>query len=217
MKLTWFGQAAFLLLASDDTRIIIDPYEAGSLDGAIAYPAISEEADAVLITHEHPDHAAAGSVPGDPDVYTQTETATIGSVQVTGFPTFHDTTRGAERGANTVYLLDDNDLRLVHLGDLGHELSPDTADAMGRVDVLLVPVGGLFTIDADTATEVVNTLRPRMVIPMHYKTPDCGLDLAPVDDFLKKQDLVEHWREPTIVLDPGTLPRERTTIVLPYA
>src|SRR5660398_217504 len=151
-----------------------------------------------------------------PELYAEEETATVGSVDVTGFHTFHDTTHGSERGGNTIYVLEDNDLPLVHLGDLGHELGPDAIQSIGRVDVLLAPVGGLFTIDAATAARVVDALHPRVVIPMHYKTPDCGFDLAPVEDFLKTQDQVERWEEPTIILDPGSLPRERTTIVLPY-
>ena len=216
MQLTWLGHAAFYIQASDDSRIVIDPYESGSFGGAISYPAISVEADAVFTTHQHADHAATDSLPGKPELYAEEETATVGSVDVTGFHTFHDTTHGSERGGNTIYVLEDNDLRLVHLGDLGHELGPDAIQSIGRVDVLLAPVGGLFTIDAATADRVVDALHPRVVIPMHYKTPDCGFDLAPVEDFLKTQDQVERWEEPTIILDPGSLPRERTTIVLPY-
>src|SRR5665811_465396 len=122
MQLTWLGHAAFYIQASDDSRIVIDPYESVSFGGAISYPAISVEADAVFTTHQHADHAATDSLPGKPELYAEEETATVGSVDVTGFHTFHDTTHGSERGGNTIYVLEDNDLRLVHLGDLGHEL-----------------------------------------------------------------------------------------------
>src|SRR5665811_1104285 len=110
MQLTWLGHAAFYIQASDDSRIVIDPYESVSFGGAISYPAISVEADAVFTTHQHADHAATDSLPGKPELYAEEETATVGSVDVTGFHTFHDTTHGSERGGNTIYVLEDNDL-----------------------------------------------------------------------------------------------------------
>lgn len=217
MKISWFGHAAFLIEASDGTRIIIDPYEAGSYDGAVAYKAIDEAADAVLATHLHPDHAGVDTIPGDPQVITEPRTATVGSVQVTGVPVFHDESQGSDRGSNTIIVLEDGELRLAHLGDLGHELDPETVSRIGRVDVVLVPVGGYFTIDAPTASRVVQSLDPRIVIPMHYKTGSIGFPIAPVDEFLQGQTRVERVAASTIEVTRETLPAERTVKVLEHS
>ncbi|GAB4249045.1 MAG: MBL fold metallo-hydrolase [Thermoleophilia bacterium] len=217
MKITWFGHAAFLLEASDGTRLIVDPYRSGSFDGKLAYKPIDTEADAVLATHRHEDHAAVDTIPGDPRILVEPRSADIGAVRVRGIPVYHDTDAGEARGENTILVIEDAGLRVVHLGDLGHELDSETIEEIGEVDVLLIPVGGLFTIDAATAAKIAADLDPRVVIPMHYRTSRCAFDISPVDDFLELHAEVRELGEHTVELSKDTLPEERTVLVLDYA
>ncbi|MGB9880871.1 MAG: MBL fold metallo-hydrolase, partial [Anaerolineae bacterium] len=142
---------------------------------------------------------------------------TAGGVTITGVHVAHDEKGGSERGKNTIIIIDDGDIRLVHLGDLGHVLDDTTVKALGRVDVLLVPVGGFFTIDHKQAGQVVEALNPRVVIPMHYKTELVDFPIAKVDDFLAAQPKVERKNSPTVELTQATLPSERLVMVLPHA
>ena len=218
VRLTWFGQSAFLLEASDGTRIIIDPYQPGTSGSGLGYSPIAEGADAVVVTHEHTDHNAVDEVSGNPQVFRQPTEATIGSTKITGVPSFHDDQGGASRGSNTIVVLDDGALRVVHLGDLGVALSAGQIRTIGRVDVLLVPVGGTYTIDAATALEQVFALAPRVVVPMHYKTTKVKLPLAPVDDFLARTEhaglRIHRVGGSSMELSPDTLPDTTEVFVL---
>jgi L-ascorbate metabolism protein UlaG (beta-lactamase superfamily) len=217
MKLTWYGHAAFLLETEQGTRLIIDPYLSGSYDGQMAYDPIEETAHAVLISHEHPDHNAPETIPGHPEVLFQAEDAEVREVRITGVRTFHDEREGADRGDSMAAVIEADGLRLVHLGDLGHRPDEKTLQALAPVDVLLVPVGGFFTIDAATAGRVVDQLAPRVVVPMHYRTDRCHFDIAGVEDFLQGKENVERPGRSTLDLRPETLPAETTVIVLEHA
>lgn len=217
MKLTYFGHSSFLVQAQDGTRIIIDPYRSGAYEGAVKYDPVGETADVVVASHEHDDHGACDTVPGNPKIYVHPDQVSLGKVTITGIHVAHDEKGGSERGKNTLIVIDDADIRLVHLGDLGHTLDETTIKALGRVDVLLVPVGGFFTIDHKQAAKVVEAVNPRVVIPMHYKTDRVDFPIARVDDFLATQTRVEYKDSPTIELTSSTLPTERTVMVLPHA
>ena len=217
MRITYLGHSCFLVEARDHTRMMFDPYVPGSYDGAVTYGPVDERADIVLSSHDHPDHYVADGLPGDPRTVMHPVKEHVGEVDITGVLSAHDETGGSERGKNTIICVNDGDLRLVHLGDLGHLLDSNTAKEVGPVDILLVPVGGFFTIDHEAAATVVDTLSPRIVIPMHYKTPKIGFPIAGVDDFLGTQELVEHNPDPTLEVTKATLPAERTTLVLPYS
>ena len=217
MKITYFGHACFLIEAQDNTRLILDPYLPGSFEGAIKYGPVDEPADVVLASHEHDDHSATDTIPGDPRVFMHPVGERVGSVSITGVQAAHDDTGGSERGKNTIMIIDDGDLRLVHLGDLGHPLEPGTVKRIGPVDVLLVPVGGFFTIDYKEAAAVVDALKPQLVVPMHYKTPKVDFPIASVDAFLGTQDSVQHDPGSTLELTKATLPAKRTTVVLAHA
>ena len=214
MRLTWYGHSAFLIEAADGTRIILDPYRPGSFGPQLTYAPITDTADAALASHEHEDHNAVDTIRGASVTAIHPRDLQIGPVHVTGVPTSHDQVGGKQRGQNTVMILEDGEIRLVHLGDLGHRLTADQQRAIGRVDVLLVPVGGYFTIDAKQAAEVVDQLAPAVVIPMHYRSPKCSLPIAPVDDFLGTQPQVDRAGSSTIEITPQTLPKKRTVIVL---
>lgn len=214
MRLTYFGHSSFLVQTADGVRVILDPYRHGAFNGAVKYAAIGEPADIVVASHDHDDHGACDTIPGKPLVLLHPTAETVGSLTITGVDVAHDEAGGRERGKNTIATLDDGDIRLVHLGDLGHTLDTATVAALGRVDVLLVPVGGFFTIDHLQAAEVVESLNPRIVVPMHYKTTSVDFPIAAVDPFLATQAKVERNEGSVLEVTRETLPEERVTIVL---
>jgi len=216
MKLTWLGHSSFLLETSDGTRIITDPFESGSYGGAVGYAPIRERADLVTVSHEHPDHNSVASVPGNPEVVRGPGERSVRGVTLRGVPSFHDDSRGHERGANTIYLVEADGLRVAHLGDLGHPLSDDEAKALGTVDILLAPVGGHFTIGPEDAKRVAERLGAKVVIPMHYKTDVLGFPIRPVDDFVKIMTRVERPGVRTIEIGGADLAGATRVVVLEY-
>jgi len=217
MKARWLGHSAFLLSAADNTRIITDPYVAGSYDGALGYGPITETADGVSISHDHPDHGGQDSLPGSPKLVKGTGEHSVGSVSISGFQTWHDASKGSQRGENTVFVYEMDGLRVCHLGDLGHTLDDRTAGGIGQVDVLLVPVGGFYTIDAREATEVARQLGAKVIIPMHYKTAKLGFDIAGVDGFLSGRENVKRIGGSEVEITKDNLPAEPEVWVLEHA
>ena len=172
MKLTWLGHSCFLL-EQDGYRIVTDPYT--DVEG---YPSLSVSAHAVWCSHHHFDHDAVDAVTVLPPVKSP---FTVREVE-----TCHDEQGGALRGSNTVRVFTAGGVSVAHLGDLGHQLSAAQLDAIGSVDAVLVPVGGVYTVDAAGAKAVCDALHPRCVIPMHYHHAPYGLpNVAGVEDFLR--------------------------------
>jgi L-ascorbate metabolism protein UlaG (beta-lactamase superfamily) len=182
MKIAWLGHACFLITSGDGLRVITDPYAVG---GGINYSPIKETADVVVVSHDHSDHNNVGAVQGKPEVVKGTGMRTAKGIPFRGVATSHDASQGRQRGSNTVFCFTIDDLRLCHLGDLGHMLSLAQVTEIGAVDILFVPVGGFFTIDAAVASYVCDQLKPKVVIPMHFRTPQCGYTIAGVEDFLR--------------------------------
>ena len=219
LTIKWFGQACFLITTAAGTNIVFDPFPA-QLGRTI--PAV--KADVVFVSHEHFDHNAvsaltsAGEVIGpiaDKPAVHQVVSAGRGvSIACESVLTYHDSTNGSQRGTNTVRVIEVDDIRICHLGDLGHLLTKAQVKAIGRVDVLMIPVGGVYTIDAAQARKVVRQLNPRYVLPMHYKTPWLKVKLAPVNDFLKGFKNVK--RMDKIQISKASLPKETTVVVLKY-
>ena len=173
MKLTWLGHACFLVEAGGGS-LVLDPYSPGSVPGVELPEDLT--ADAVLCSHQHGDHCYPQGV---------TLTGREPALSIQRIPSFHDDVGGTKRGSNLITVVEADGLRAVHLGDLGHMLSDAQIAALGQVDVLLIPVGGFFTIDAATAWALVEKLRPRITVPMHYRGAGFGFDvIGPVDDFL---------------------------------
>lgn len=172
MNVTWLGHACFAL-EQDGYKLVIDPYT-----GVAGYPPLAEEAHAVYCSHGHFDHSYTDGVtllPAELSPFTVEEVAS-----------FHDDSQGAKRGTNTIRVFAAGGVRLCHLGDLGHQLSPEQVAAIGQCDVLLVPVGGTYTVDAQGAKAVCDTLNPRCVVPMHYHHSPYGLDtVTGVEGFLR--------------------------------
>jgi L-ascorbate metabolism protein UlaG (beta-lactamase superfamily) len=216
MKITWLGHSSFLIEAKDGTRIITDPFEAGSYGGAIGYPPIRDRADIVTVSHDHADHNAAGCVPGRPEVLRLAEDRTIKGITVRGVPSYHDAARGRERGSNTIFVIEVDGMRVAHLGDLGHPLSSEDCGALGHVDVLLLPVGGTFTIGPPEAKSVADRLGAEIVIPMHYKTDALGFPIEPVDAFLRLAGTVERVKGQTLEINAADLGGRSRVVVLDY-
>ncbi len=190
-KLTWFGQACFLLESAAGTRVVMDPIPA-----AIGYPLPADlRAVAVTVSHEHGDHNNVALVSGKPRVLRGLTADKKGwvkidekikDISVRSVGVYHDEEKGQKRGLNTVFVFEVAGVRIAHLGDLGHLLQDEQLSAIGSVDVVLIPVGGFYTIDARQATRVIDQLRPRLVVvPMHYKTDVLTIkQLAGVELFL---------------------------------
>jgi L-ascorbate metabolism protein UlaG (beta-lactamase superfamily) len=182
MKVKWLGHACFLITSKDGLRVITDPYAVG---GGINYSPIEETADVVVVSHGHDDHSNVFAVQGKPEVVRGDGIKTVKNIQFKGIAAYHDASQGKQRGPNTVFCFTIDDIKLCHLGDLGHVLSPEQVNEIGAVDIMFVPVGGFFTIDASAASQVCDQLKPKVVIPMHFKTPKCAYPIAGVEDFLK--------------------------------
>ena len=215
VKLTWWGQAMFVLTSLREQVVVMDPYS----DIGYRLPNFSEiGAGFVTVSHEHPDHnntGLAGDVrqlrPYTDDGWVETQDV-VRDVRFRTVPSWHDDNQGADRGRNTIFVFEAGGMRIVHLGDLGHALTQEQIRAIGPVDVLLVPVGGHFTIDAKGATEVVAQLAPRIVIPMHYKTKDANIpQLNPVHPFLAGKQVEE--KGSSVTLDVDMLPPPGSAVV----
>jgi len=182
MKVKWLGHACFLVTSARGTKVITDPYAVG---GGINYSPIKETADVVVVSHDHGDHNNIAAVQGKPEVIKGPGTKTAKGIRFKGIATSHDSSQGTQRGSNTVFCFTIDDLNLCHLGDLGHVLTQAQVTEISPVDILFVPVGGFFTIDATSANQVCDQLKPKAVVPMHFKTPKCGYPIAGVEDFLR--------------------------------
>lgn len=211
MKVKWLGHASFLITSDKGTKIITDPYKTG---GGINYKEIKESGDIVTISHEHGDHNNAGAVGGNPQVFKGGAPVEIKGVKLTGVSTFHDENKGKDRGPNTIVCMEMDGLRLCHLGDLGHPLSPQEIAQIGKVDILLVPVGGFFTINATVATTVSSGLKPRVIIPMHFKNNSCGYPISNVGEFLVNKDNCTTENVSEVEFKADKLPRTTHVIVL---
>lgn len=187
MDITWYGHAAFLIATGQGIKIITDPYKPGK---DILYKPILDEADIITVSHDHGDHNFVEGLPGKPKVIKKVGKHEIKGVVVEGFPAYHDAMQGAQRGHNIIFTILAEDIRLCHLGDLGHVLSDKEVQQLRQVDVLLIPVGGFFTIGPKEATIVAEQLRPQLIFPMHVKTAKCNLPIEPVDAFLQNKEEV---------------------------
>ncbi len=182
MKVKWLGHSCFLITSKDGIRIITDPYAVG---GGINYSPIKETADIVVVSHEHGDHNNISAVRGKPEVVNGSGVTIPRGIQFRGVATYHDTRKGKERGTNTVFCFTVDDIKLCHLGDLGHVLTQEQVEEIGAVDMLFIPVGGFFTIDAADASQICDQLAPKVIIPMHFETSKCSYPIASVEDFIK--------------------------------
>jgi L-ascorbate metabolism protein UlaG (beta-lactamase superfamily) len=213
MKITWIGHACFLIEA-EDQRLVTDPFEA-----KVPYPFPSVAADIVTVSHEHHDHNAVDRISGKPTVVRGPGRHRAGTLDIDGIASSHDASGGSKRGPNTLFAFTLEGLRLAHLGDLGAPLDEPQRTALRGVEVLFVPVGGTYTVDAHQAAAIVRSLPDlRIVFPMHYRTePIADWPLTPVDDFLRTMDNARHIESSGVVLTRATLPETLEVWVLRHA
>ena len=209
MKIKWLGHASFMITSDTGIKIIADPYVTG---GDLSYGEIRESADIVTVSHEHDDHNNVAAVQGNPEAVRRT--TKIRGIEFKGTPTYHDDAGGKLRGSNTILCFEVDGVRVCHLGDLGHQLSDKQVAELGKVDILLIPVGGVYTIDAKVATGVCNQLKPNVIIPMHYKNDKCGFPIAGVDRFLQGKESVSRLDATEAEFKPGALPATTQVVVL---
>ena len=177
MKIRYLGHSCFQLTESTGTSIVCDPYG----DVGFALPPV--RADAVTVSHSHYDHNNAGAVEDNPVVFDKEGQYELGGVTITAIKCWHDDNEGAKRGENLIFKIRMDGVEVCHLGDLGEKCSASLIEALLPVHVLLVPVGGTYTIDAKEAKEYVDRIMPSVVIPMHYKTKGLNIDIDKVDEF----------------------------------
>lgn len=211
MKVKWLGHASFLITSDTGTKIITDPYKTG---GPLSYGEIKESADIATISHEHGDHNNVAAVKGNPQAVKAAGTTEVKQIKFNGIPTYHDNIEGKQRGKNTIFCFEVDGIRVCHLGDLGHQLSNKEIGEIGKVDVLLAPVGGNFTIDAKVATEVCDKLSPKVIIPMHYKNDKCSYPISSVEEFLQGKTGVNRLDTSEVEFKGGKLPATTQIIVL---
>jgi L-ascorbate metabolism protein UlaG (beta-lactamase superfamily) len=211
IDIIWLGHSCFRIKGKGVT-LLTDPY-----DESIGYSLGNPEADIVTSSHPHPGHGFTSGVGGKPKIVRGPGEYEISGVFITGIATFHDAEKGQERGRNTVYLIEMEDIKLCHLGDLGHPLSTEQVEEIGNVELLMVPVGGFSTIDAVTAAETVRLLQPAIVIPMHFQTEAVRFQLASVERFLREMGIKAGLEaQPRLSITRAGLSEETQVVVLDY-
>lgn len=181
LKIRWHGHSCFEI--TNNQTIITDPHDGKS----IGIPTPMVTADIILVSHEHYDHNSVKTVEKDTSkIIQETRKRQIDDVFIKGFSSFHDESQGKKRGENRIFRFITDDIVFCHLGDLGHTLDEKTVKKIGKIDVLFIPVGGTYTLNAEQAWRVIDQIQPTIVIPMHYKIEGLSLPIAGVDDFLNQ-------------------------------
>jgi len=210
LEIVWLGYACFRIKGKE-TSLITDPFPKN-----LGYSLGRVSADVVTISHPHAGHSYIEGISGEPKVIRRPGEYEIGNVLITGFSTFHDDNQGNKLGKNVVYLMEIDQMLVCHLGDLGHIPTPDQVGELSGVEVLLVPVGGKSTLDGAAAAKTVRLLEPRLVIPMHFKTPATTLDIEPVDRFLKEMGLKNLEPQSKLTVTKSTLPPTTQVVLLEH-
>lgn len=208
MIISWFGHSCFKIQTKDAT-VIIDPF-----DPKIGLKAPRGEADIVLVSHDHYDHNNIDAIKGAPFIIREPGEYEVKNVFIYGIPSYHDKTEGKERGDNIIYLVEAEDMKIAHLGDLGQaSLTDDQLERLDGIDVLLIPIGGDATINAKEAVDIINQIEPRIVVPMHYKTADLKLNLDGLDKFCKEIGVCKKEAVDKLKLAKKDLPIEEMEVI----
>jgi L-ascorbate metabolism protein UlaG (beta-lactamase superfamily) len=215
MILTWLGHSCFKLqdkVGPDGVTVVTDPY---GKNFGLKMP--SCEANIVTVSHQHEDHNNVSALRGEPFIIDCAGEYDVKNILVEGIDSFHDNNEGKERGKNIIFRFEIEDISIVHLGDLGEALNDVQLEKLAGIDIVLIPVGGKYTIDAKKAVEVINQLEPRIVVPMHYKVPGLKIEgLDPVDKFIKELGLTPSY-EDKLKISKRDLPQEdRELVILKY-
>ncbi|MCX5812052.1 MAG: MBL fold metallo-hydrolase [Proteobacteria bacterium] len=214
MKIKFYGHSAFMITTDTGIRIITDPYQSGAFGGALSYGEITDEANIVLASHDHEDHNYTKDIKGKFTHITKAGTHNVNGLKIKAIPSHHDTSKGKDRGNNLIFVVYADELTIVHAGDLGHTLEKEALEEIGKVDILLIPVGGFYTIDAQEATKVMDDLKPAITIPMHFKTDKCNFPISDVTEFIGDKKGVKRAKASEIEIKKESLPKEHEIIVL---
>lgn len=202
MKLEWIGHACFRMTAQDGTVVITDPY-----DESVGIDMVPLEADLITMSHVHHDHNHEEMIVGSPVIARGPELAAVGSVTSRAVDSYHDDAQGALRGRNMVRIFTIDGMKIVHMGDQGCMPDEDVLEAIADADVMMIPVGGTYTVDAAGAKAIIEAAKPRCVIPMHVKTKRCPYPIVPVDGFLALMGAEDASAYSVIELSEGHVPQ----------
>jgi len=207
-KIQWAGQSCFQISVSNSkdhsADIVIDPFDEST---GLKVPNFS--ADILLVTHNHPDHNNVKDVKGTPFLIQEPGEYEVKEVFIKGIQAFHDDSNGKERGQSTIYLIEAEEMRFCHLGDLGQkQLTDEQLEKIDSVDVLIIPAGGIYTIDSSSAQKIISQIEPKIVIPMHYALPKLKIKLDEVSKFLKTMGKPSVVPQDKFVVKVSTLPKE---------
>lgn len=214
MIIDWLGHSCFKVTLKSGTRILFDPY-----DDTVGYEQQETEVDIVVISHAHFDHNDLSCVKGDYTVVDKEGVHQFGDLTIEGFKTWHDHSNGEHRGENLVFLLSVNGITLCHMGDIGSIPDDDVLDKLKGTEILLIPVGGRYTIDANEALAICEKVSPNVIIPMHFKTTVSSLDIAPLHDFLDAaggEYDVSHPGKCYLKIDKASLKKRTRIVVMEY-
>ncbi|MBE0446949.1 MAG: MBL fold metallo-hydrolase [Actinobacteria bacterium] len=210
IKLSWLGHAMFLIEGSDGIKILTDPYSEKT-----GYSIPEVNADIVTVSHHHYDHDNVGRIDGSPEVIESAGRFVIGSIIIEGIPSYHDEVKGKKRGENIIFKFILDQLVIAHMGDYGQSITEEQLAMLKDIDILLIPVGGTYTIDSEQAAEIVQRIKSKIVVPMHYKTKDCVIKVDTVEPFLRKMPVIKQ-KESSVRLSASEIPDETEVWVMDY-
>jgi L-ascorbate metabolism protein UlaG (beta-lactamase superfamily) len=183
LQIRWHGHSCFGI--TNEITLVTDPHDGKSI--GIHAPNVT--GDIILVSHDHYDHNSVKSVEKEgAKIITDTRKRNIANVEIKGIESFHDECRGEKRGSNIIYKFTMEDITFCHMGDLGHDLDEDTVQKIGDVDILFIPIGGTFTLDAKQAWRIIKKVKPRIAVPMHYKIGGLSLPITGIEPFLEESN-----------------------------
>jgi L-ascorbate metabolism protein UlaG (beta-lactamase superfamily) len=203
MQITWHGHSCFTIKNGTGT-VVTDPYDPATL--GLKLPSLS--ANIVTVSHSHPGHSNSKAIEGKPLVFDTPGEYEASEIAVIAVPSWHNAKDKEDRGPNIIFSFSFEDINICHLGDLGHVLTAEQNDQLGDVDVLLVPVGGVNTLEIKKTKELIEKIAPGIVIPMHYKIPGLKYELGSLDDFLKEMGIPAQEKQTTLKIEKKDLPKE---------
>ena len=216
MVITWLGHSSFKIqtktknsgLNPMEVTIVTDPF-----DNSIGLKMPKIQADIVTVSHDHADHNNINAIKGEPFIIDSVGEYEVKSNFIWGVKSFHDTKEGEERGRNVIYVIEAEGMKLAHLGDLGHVLTEKQLPYVKDVDILFIPIGGVYTIDAKQAVEVISQIEPRIIIPMHYKVTGLKVKLDGIDKFCKEIGVCERPVD-KLKITKKEIPQEETKVII---
>lgn len=214
MNITWYGHSCFKIQTKsqrggEDVNLFADPF-----DKSIGLRPPQGSADIITISHNHPDHNQTQSLKNNPFIIDAPGEYSLKGVTIRGIEAFHDNQKGAEKGRNTIFVIESEEIRVCHLGDLGHLLEDKQLDAIGAIDILMIPVGGKYTLDSALAEKVIGQLEPKLILPMHYSLPGLNIELDKVEKFCDDLGNETEKNVPKLVLKKKDLENQGGKIIL---